>query len=73
MGDALAVGLPMATFATTRGHSALTEIIGAEAISRVLNTSRKLMAKVWAASGDASTARALGGYLGDICYQFQTL
>ena len=44
MGDALAVGLPMATFATTRGHSALTEMIGAEAISRVLNTSRKLVA-----------------------------
>ena len=66
MGDALAVCLPMATFGTERRHSVLTEVIGAETISRMLDISRKLMAKVWEASGDATTARCLGGYLGDV-------
>ena len=66
LGDALAVCLPMATFATKRCHSVLIEVIKAEKISRMLGISRKLMAQVWGASGDATTARCLGGYLGDV-------
>ncbi len=66
-GDAQALGLPLATFGTTRKHSVVSQVLKDESISRVANTSRKLMNKVWVAGGGAGAARehheAGGGFL----------
>ena len=65
-GDAQALGLPLATFGTTRKHSVVSQVLKDESISRVANTSRKLMNKVWVAGGGAVAARGLSEFQGDV-------